>query len=467
MGSENNTSTADLTSTSAAMDSAPKEAKTMGVLEIEVKPDGRTSDEHHVPVKRSWIQRTFGPMIQGSARGFIFSLVASALGTGVLTLPYMLKSSGLVLGLCLISLGATLCWISLAMLAYATFKENETEYFPLVTKVLGKKVAAIFSCLIAFYGIGAAVSFQITIAEFFPEIISDLTGNHYVPTQTQRFLQIMVLALLMFPATLMRNLSGFRCGAIFGVCCILYILFVVIFQTPSYIAENDSLSKIEFFKFDMNFFTSFALAAFSFTCHSNLLPIRSELARPSLRRLDKVVRRAVAIDASLYVTMAICGYLSMADKTPQLIISRPPLSNAGSDWEMALALVAMTCTLIISIITNLAPTRAQILVLLGKPSQVDTKTHFLTTAAVLFSTSLIAFAVPNVIAALGLIGGIACVSASITFPFLIFAKIKEKEIESGESTSSKSLVWIVRFFAVLFSILGMIGAGVSFAQALN
>lgn len=73
----------------------------------------------------------------GSIRASIFSLVATALGTGVLALPFLLRLTGLVLGLGFLTLGATLCLISLYMLSYCSFKKQETQYSVLVEKVLG------------------------------------------------------------------------------------------------------------------------------------------------------------------------------------------------------------------------------------------------------------------------------------------------------------------------------------------
>lgn len=40
--------------------------------------------------KTAW-QRAFGPMGQGSIRGSIFALCAVAIGSGVLSLPYVLR----------------------------------------------------------------------------------------------------------------------------------------------------------------------------------------------------------------------------------------------------------------------------------------------------------------------------------------------------------------------------------------
>lgn len=50
---------------------------------------------------------------------------------------------------------------------------------------------------------------------------------------------------------------------------------------------------------------------------------------------------------------------------------------------------------------------------------------------------------------------------------LIYAKIKEQEIDNGDSKAPRVVVTLMRLGAGLFSIAGLIGAGVSFASALN
>jgi hypothetical protein len=56
--------------------------------------------------RRNFYQRAFGKLEKGSLRGSIFALCASAIGSGVLSLPYVLRLNGWVLGLIFIIVGA-------------------------------------------------------------------------------------------------------------------------------------------------------------------------------------------------------------------------------------------------------------------------------------------------------------------------------------------------------------------------
>ena len=47
-----------------------------------------TSEEIDQSVsRRGWFKRTFSPLSEGSLRGIIFGLLASAMGTGIFNLP--------------------------------------------------------------------------------------------------------------------------------------------------------------------------------------------------------------------------------------------------------------------------------------------------------------------------------------------------------------------------------------------
>jgi hypothetical protein len=55
--------------------------------------------------RRNFYNRAFGKLGKGSLRGSIFALCASAIGSGVLSLPYVLGLNGWLLGLIFILVG--------------------------------------------------------------------------------------------------------------------------------------------------------------------------------------------------------------------------------------------------------------------------------------------------------------------------------------------------------------------------
>lgn len=74
--------------------------------------------------RKTYAQRTFGPMKQGSIRGSIFALCAVAIGAGVLSLPYVLKNNGWILGTLMIMVGAISGYYSMYMILVRSIENN-------------------------------------------------------------------------------------------------------------------------------------------------------------------------------------------------------------------------------------------------------------------------------------------------------------------------------------------------------
>jgi hypothetical protein len=85
----------------------------------------------------SFYKRAFGKLEKGSLRGSIFALCASAIGSSVLSLPYVLRLNGWVLGAVFILVGAFAANWSLFMIAESAIKINVKNFSKLANNVGG------------------------------------------------------------------------------------------------------------------------------------------------------------------------------------------------------------------------------------------------------------------------------------------------------------------------------------------
>ncbi len=67
---------------------------------------------------RTWVHRTFGPFHQGSLRIAIFTLVNTAVGTGMLALPQTIAVFGYIPGIAMLFVGALNLYIGLYIFKY-------------------------------------------------------------------------------------------------------------------------------------------------------------------------------------------------------------------------------------------------------------------------------------------------------------------------------------------------------------
>ena len=122
----------------------------------------------------------------------------------------------------------------------------------------------------------------------------------------------------------------------------------------------------------------------------------------------------------LYLIAAISGYLSFLDKTPQLIIQRPPLTPSSKDIFMIIGRLTTTFNLITCLPLNINPCRREILSVFfsgGKKKKKPNKVwHTIITIILFWGTAAIGTAVPEVISAFSIIGGALSVFLVIYFP---------------------------------------------------
>lgn len=74
--------------------------------DINIREARMVFSPNHNHQRRTFFNRAFGKLEKGSLRGSIFSLCASAIGSGVLSLPFVLNLNGWALGFIFIIVGA-------------------------------------------------------------------------------------------------------------------------------------------------------------------------------------------------------------------------------------------------------------------------------------------------------------------------------------------------------------------------
>merc|ERR1719313_3097558 len=87
--------------------------------------------------ERSFLQRWFSPLGPGSLRAGILVLTATALGAGVLMLPFAVKELGWGLGAAVIAVCAVLNVLSLELLLDAGVRYRVTSYSELIQTAAG------------------------------------------------------------------------------------------------------------------------------------------------------------------------------------------------------------------------------------------------------------------------------------------------------------------------------------------
>ena len=135
-----------------------KDRADSGGAYFDIKPSALMMSPN-AELRKSFFGRAFSPLGKGSLRGSIFSLSASAIGSGVLSLPYVLKLNGYVLGIMFMVLGSIAAHISLRMLAGLAVDHNLPNFSQICIKAGGEKLNVLLSVMILVFMFGSCISY--------------------------------------------------------------------------------------------------------------------------------------------------------------------------------------------------------------------------------------------------------------------------------------------------------------------
>ncbi len=69
----------------------------------------------------------------------------------------------------------------------------------------------------------------------------------------------------------------------------------------------------------------------------------------------KVIRRSLLVDTIFYCSIALVGYFSTFDQTPDLVIARPLLPGWKHDFAMTISCIAVILVVLVSSPANYFP----------------------------------------------------------------------------------------------------------------
>jgi len=386
--------------------------------------------------ERSWADRTFSPITPGSLRGSTFTLISTALGAGVLSLPCMYRNTGLVLGTIFLLCAAGSALWSMYLLSKCSFRSGCQRYSDAVLQMLGKEWSLVLQFVLIIYVFGALVSYLITLNQFVAQIYANFAGidgetiKHWYsdpsdPEYYHTYIIIAVLAVLAFPISSIKNLSGLRYLTIFSVSAIIYIIITVMWEAPlvyaQYKDKYQDLLKMDLVKFSWDSVTGWAVCAFAYTCHVNVFPVIAELQSPMEKRTSKIFNRCISVETCMYLCMGIAGYLSCLNETPDIFINRNA-TVGPRDIFMVAGKIAMAFNLLMAIPINLNPCRLQLIILLKREKKQTDLLHYGLTAGLIACSAALAMVFPKVYSAFGILGGFFATMLSYTFPSMIYLK---------------------------------------------
>lgn len=142
---------------------------------------------------------------------------------------------------------------------------------------------------ILFFCFGICVAYLVTLGD----ILTPLAEIYFQGVFKERWvLMSIACTFIMFPLSLLRDVSSLQFSSIMGVLSILFLVFAVSLRSILIVSSHGVHMPIHWLintTNGYNFMLGIPIVMFAFTCQVNVFSIYTELNRPNIRRMNKVL----------------------------------------------------------------------------------------------------------------------------------------------------------------------------------
>ncbi|XP_028995828.1 probable sodium-coupled neutral amino acid transporter 6 isoform X2 [Betta splendens] len=402
--------------------------------------------------------------VQSRARGAsffssVFNLMNAIMGSGILGLAYAMASTGII-GFCiLLTLVSSLAAYSIHLLLKLCDQTGINSYEDLGGIALKYPGKVLVGIAIIIQNIGAMSSYLFILKLELPAAIKgfltpDNTGDAWY--DDGRWLLILVTLCVVLPLAMLPRIGFLGYTSSLAFCFMLYFTVVVVVKkwsipcplphnatTPSSTNQTSNSSDSEcapkLFVLSRESAYAVPTMAFSFLCHTAVLPIYCELERPTKARMQSVANVGISLSFLVYLVSALFGYLTFyAHVNSQLLL--------GYDAYMPRDIMVVTVRLAILLSVLLTvplihfPARKAVILLLRGRRPFSWPVHVFATLTILCVVLVMAIFVPDIRNVFGVVGSTTSSCLLFIFPGVFYLRISSQPLTSFDSVGAVLLV---------------------------
>jgi len=401
---------------------------------------------------------TVGTATPGTVASSVFNFSNTAIGVGILAIPYAVAQIGYVLSLIMLVSCAVIAAFSshIQMLTATVLRPTSSYKTACEATVPVLRYFADFAVMVALYG--GVCAYLIAIGQLLPDIVLYFNTNLPAPMYNHRVWITIYLVLFILPCVYCRKLTSLRYVSLFAMFCFLYLLVVVVlFATGVFDAGHTPKGKMRAFPEDAeSFFRALPIFLYAYELQANSFGIVNELKNCSKSKINKIISYSMTFVLALYIVMGYGAYSTYGTNLADNLLLVYPTDNVA----VLIARIALSFAVTFSYPVIFHPCTHDIASLFfGKPNaDALSKTQFVALVTVMW---LISFIVAMVTTDLGLTVAISgCIgSTAIIFilPGLFYLLMDDKSITSDPWYKCKKyLSGLLVAVGVLVMILGLL-----------
>ncbi|KAK5991229.1 Vacuolar amino acid transporter 6 [Cladobotryum mycophilum] len=273
----------------------------------------------------------------------IVNLLNTIVGAGTLAMPSVLSHMGIMLGVVLIIWSGMMSAFGLYLQTRcARYLDRGTSSFFALSQLTYPNAAVIFDLAIAVKCFGVGVSYMIIVGDLMPGVVLGLNGHaDEIPYLVDRHFWITAFMLLVIPLAFLKRLDSLKYTSIVALISIGYLIVLVIYHFT--VDPHAEPSNIRVIKWEgaVQTLSALPVVVFAYTCHQNMFSIINELRDGSPSRLTGVIGSSIGSAASIYILVAITGYITFGNAIVGNIVSMYPTGVASTIGKAAIVILVL------------------------------------------------------------------------------------------------------------------------------
>ncbi|KAF4651568.1 Solute carrier 38 member [Perkinsus olseni] len=352
-----------------------------------------------------------GFLSPGSAGTATIAVIKATLGAAALSSTFAMVNGGFIFGILLLIMMAILMVYSLEMIVTAIEVSGKTSYAELVPYLFGNAVGYWFQAPIMIFCVGAGSGYLITVTDILSSLFAAVVESDtwYGNLLTKRvYLSLLVLAVVLYPISLVRRMSSLRYLTLVSIFGIFYLGFVGVF-----LLATEGLSP-DFTTNDITFYAPTGWVSclgaantfiFAFCNQCNIPDIYMEMSDRSPRKFRIVAAWASSVCLVVYLLISICFTLVYGSEVQSSIILNMNKFIPEGNVVVIIGLVLSAVAYIGTYPFTVYPVRVAVVTIL-RPKRPEL-VGVVTVTVVVLLTYIIAACLPDISIILGVVGAIS------------------------------------------------------------
>lgn len=280
---------------------------------------------------------------QASTISSIVNLLNTIVGAGTLAMPSVLSHMGIMLGVLLVMWsGLTAAFGLYLQSKCARYLDRGTASFFALSQITYSQASVIFDAAIAIKCFGVGVSYMIIIGDLMPGVMLGFNSRaDHMPYLVDRHFWITAFMLLVIPLSFLRRLDSLKYTSLVALVSIGYLIVLVVYHfavDPH--AEPDNIRVIKWAG-AVETLSALPIVVFAYTCHQNMFSIVNEIRNNSPLSMVRVVMFSIGSAATIYILVAITGYVTFGNDIVGNIVLMYPTGVASTIGKAAIVILVL------------------------------------------------------------------------------------------------------------------------------